>query len=102
MKIKILRKCQGLKGVLRPGFIVEMEPHHARQYINQGFAQKVKEDPEAEKRQKKVVEPEKVKEIEPEQIDEIDPEDEIMNTFSGLDENEPKSKKRGRPKKKKS
>jgi len=61
MKIKILRRCQGVKGILRPGNIIDMPDLYANAYVNQGLAQRVKEDHIAEERKTKVVEPEQKK-----------------------------------------
>lgn len=84
MRIKILKKCQGLRGVLRPGNVIEMDEAHAKEYIAQGFAV----DQQAEERQTKIVTPEKKK-----RWNDLSPELERIA-------NNPPHKKRGRPRKK--
>lgn len=84
MRIKILKKCSGLKGIYRSGNVYDLPDEYAKEYIRQGFAIKVDEG--AEQRKTKVIEPEKIKKP-------VFPEDRMDYTV--------RKKKRGRPKKQK-
>lgn len=86
MRIKILKKCSGLKGIYRPGNVYDLPDEYAKEYIRQGFAVKVDEG--AEQRKTKVIEPEKKK-----RWNDLPPELEVIA-------NNPPPKRRGRPKKK--